>query len=290
MKRVETVSELRTQVAELRQGGATVAFVPTMGCLHPGHISLVERALEAADAVVLSIFVNPTQFGPGEDFESYPRQMEEDAAMCQAAGVALLYTPNEATMYPPGFSTFVQEELVSVPLCGKGRPGHFRGVCTVVAKLLNQVGADMAFFGQKDAQQALVIRRIVRDLDIPVEVRLGAIDREPDGLARSSRNRYLSPEERTRALALRRALVAIEAAFTGGTRDAQELLAAGEAVLREAAGVELEYLELLSTENLIPVSRVEGVALAAVAARVGPARLIDNTVLDGARGRVLPHM
>jgi pantoate--beta-alanine ligase len=204
--------------------------------------------------------------------------------------VAVLFTPTEAVMYPQGFSTFVQEELVAAPLCGKGRPGHFRGVCTVVTKLLNQVGADAAWFGQKDAQQALVIRRMVRDLDIPVEVRLGAIVRDPDGLALSSRNRYLSAEERSRALSLRRALVAIERAFLAGTRDSQELLAAGEAELRAAQGVALEYLELVSTENLQPVIRVEGVALCAVAARVGPARLIDNTVLDSTRGRILPHM
>ena len=290
MKRAANVQELREAVKALREGGKTVAFVPTMGALHAGHLALVADAARRCDHVVVSVFVNPTQFGPEEDFEAYPRRLEDDAEACEKAGVALLYTPTEEVMYPPGFSTFVQEELLAQPLCGRGRPGHFRGVCTVVTKLLNQVGPDVAIFGQKDAQQALVIRRVVRDLDQPVEVVVHPIVREEDGLALSSRNRYLSKAERQQALALRKSLDAIEAAFRGGVREAEALAAAGEDVLRDAEGVQLEYLEVLSSETLTPVVRVDRVALVAVAAKVGPARLIDNTVLDGASGVVSDHL
>lgn len=286
MQRVANVEELREAVKGLRAEGKTVGFVPTMGALHAGHLALVAYAKERCDHVVVSVFVNPTQFGPEEDFEAYPRRLEDDAEACEKAGVAVFYTPTEETMYPPGFSTFVQEELLAQPLCGRGRPGHFRGVCTVVAKLLNQVGADVAVFGQKDAQQALVIRRVVRDLDIPVEVAVHPIVREEDGLALSSRNRYLSKAERHHALALRRALDAVEAAFLDGVREAEALAAAGEDVMRNAEGVQLEYLEVLSAETLTPAIRVDGIALVAVAAKVGPARLIDNTVLDGTAGVV----
>lgn len=286
MRRVAKVSELREAVRAARAAGKTVGFVPTMGCLHEGHRALMRAAGAKTDLVVVSIFVNPTQFGPGEDFDSYPRQLEDDAAACEAEGVGLLFTPDEDEMYPPGFSTFVQEELLAQPLCGRGRPGHFRGVCTVVTKLLNQVQPDVAVFGQKDAQQALVIRRVVRDLDMPVEVVVHPIVREDDGLALSSRNRYLSEAERAAALALRGALRAVEEAFVAGTREAEALSAAGADVLQAAEGVTPEYLDILSAETLVPVVKVDGVTLVAVAAKVGPARLIDNTVLDGATGKV----
>lgn len=289
MKEIRDVGELRASVAELRggsqgAGARTIGFVPTMGCLHEGHLALMRAAREACDHVVVSIFVNPTQFGPGEDFDSYPRQLEADAAKCREVGVDVLYTPDDASMYPEGFTTFVREELLSIPLCGQGRAGHFRGVTTVVTKLFHRVLPDVAFFGQKDAQQALVLRRMVRDLDFPVEVRIEPTVREADGLALSSRNRYLSDEERGRALALSRALGAIREGFEAGERRADSLLAAGKKVLGDAEGVELEYLELVDVRNLAPVPSVEGKVLVAVAARVGAARLIDNIVLDGAAG------
>ncbi len=290
MDQLETVSALRRQISAWKSAGQTVGFVPTMGALHEGHRALMRAAREACDKVVVSIFVNPTQFGPGEDYESYPRRMEADRAACEAEGVSILYTPDEEVMYPPGFSTFVQEEMLSMPLCGKGRPGHFRGVCTVVTKLLNQVGPDIAVFGQKDAQQALIVKRVVRDLDLPVQIQIHPIVREEDGLAMSSRNRYLSDQERKHALVLQRGLKAIEAAFLEGKKDAHALTATATAILAAQEGVKLEYIEVLSAETLLPSSRVEDKVVVAIAAKVGPARLIDNTVLDGRRGVVLSHV
>lgn len=286
MQRAQTIPEIRAAVKDLKAAGKRVAFVPTMGSLHAGHLSLVEKARESADAVVVSVYVNPTQFGPDEDFDEYPRQLEADAKLCEEAGVAVLYTPRDDSMYPPGFSTFVQEELLSAPLCGRGRAGHFRGVCTVVTKLLNQVGPDLAIFGQKDAQQARVIQQIVRDLDLPVEVLLAPISRDPDGLARSSRNQYLDASQRESALTLRQALAAIEASFAKGERSTDALLSIGKGILKKAEGVQLEYLEILEAKLLQPLHRVDRVALVAVAAEVGPARLIDNTVLDGVSGEI----
>ena len=286
MKRVESIEELRAEVKKLRSEGKTTSFVPTMGCLHDGHVSLMKKGLEIADCLIVSVYVNPTQFGPDEDFDEYPRQLQADADVCEKACASLLYTPRDKVMYPPGFSTFVQEELLSAPLCGKGRPGHFRGVCTIVTKLLNQVGSDYAVFGQKDAQQARVIQQIVRDLDIPVKVVLAEISRDEDGLARSSRNRYLSSEERDRALTLRKCLNAIETSFLSGERDSSALISIGRKIFQDCSEIELEYLELLDAKSLQPTHRVENKVLVAVAAIVGPARLIDNSVLDAELGTI----
>lgn len=290
MRIARSIPQLRRAVEELRRDGSTVGFVPTMGCLHEGHASLMREAGRRTDRVVASVYVNPTQFLPGEDFAAYPRQLEADRGICARAGVDLLYTPTDSVMYPPGFSTRVEETVLSGPLCGTVRPGHFGGVATVVTKLLNQVRPDTAFFGQKDAQQALVIRRLVRDLDLPCEVRICPIVRDRDGLALSSRNRYLSPEERERALALSRALAEIERRFRAGEVSTSRLARAGRSVLAATAGVELQYLEFRDGETLAPVARVRGTTLVAVAAKVGTTRLIDNTVLDGRKGRVLSHL
>jgi pantoate--beta-alanine ligase len=287
MRTIRTIAELRKVIGRRTPGDGgsppgRVGLVPTMGYLHDGHLSLVRRAREECAVVVVSLFVNPKQFGEGEDLDSYPRDEERDARLAERAGADVLFAPPLEEVYPPGFATTVEVGGLTDVLCGAARPGHFAGVTTVVTKLLNMVAPDVAYFGQKDAQQALVIRRLVRDLDMPVRVEVCPTVREPDGLALSSRNAYLSAEERERATGLSRALKRAEEAVAEGTLDAEAVLAAARAEL-DAAGVDPEYLELRSAENLAPVDRVNGSTLLAVAARVGHARLIDNTILTGDR-------
>jgi pantoate--beta-alanine ligase len=282
---VRTKAELRRALAEPRRAGRTVGLVPTMGYLHDGHLSLIRAARTRCDVVVMSSFVNPTQFKPDEDLEAYPRHDRRDAAMAADAGVDLLYAPEVEEIYPDGFSTWVE---VAGPLtevlegAGDQRgPGHFRGVTTVVAKLLNSVGPDVAFFGQKDAQQAVVIRRMVNDLDFPVKIEVLPTVREADGLAMSSRNAYLEPDERRRAVSLSRALHAARAAAEGGETRIEPVLAAANAELQRA-GVEPDYLEARDAETLAPAESLNGrPVLVAVAARFGAARLIDNLVIGG---------
>jgi pantoate--beta-alanine ligase len=251
-----------------------------MGALHDGHLSLIRSARASCDVVVVSLFVNPAQFAPGEDLDRYPRDEERDAGLAAEAGVDLLFAPSPAEVYPEGFATTVEVCGLTAGLCGASRGAeHFRGVTTVVAKLLNMAGPDVAYFGGKDAQQALVIRRMAADLDFPVRIEVCPTVREPDGLALSSRNGYLQAEDRERALALSQALAAAERAVMSGETEATVLLATARAVLAEH-GVEPEYLELVSTDTLEPVTSLnDGEALLAVAAQVGPARLIDNTTL-----------
>ena len=277
MRTVRTVAELRE--ARCRADGR-VGLVPTMGYFHDGHLALIRRARAENDFLVVSLFVNPAQFGPGEDLDAYPRDEERDARLAEAEGVDLLFAPPLEEIYPDGFDTTVSVGGLTAVLDGDPRrrgPEHFEGVTTVVTKLFNMVQPDAAYFGQKDAQQALVIRRLVRDLDIPVRIEIWPTVRDPDGLALSSRNAYLSSEERDRALSLSRALRAAEATVAAGEVDAAKVLAAA----REELEIEPEYLELRSTTDLSPVERVNGSTLLAVAARVGKARLIDNTVLGG---------
>jgi pantoate--beta-alanine ligase len=281
MRTIRSVAELRAAVAGRRGAGQSIGLVPTMGSFHDGHVALMRAARESCDYVVVSLFVNPTQFGAGEDLDAYPRDEARDAELAVAAGVDLLFAPSVAEVYPDGFATTVRVDGVSEVLCGdpqrRGR-GHFDGVTTVVAKLFNMVAPDVAFFGRKDAQQVVVIEKMVRDLDIPVRIETVATVREPDGLALSSRNAYLEPAERERATALRRALAAAEGAVARGDTSAGAVLAAARGEL-DAAGIEPEYLELRSATDLSPAERVNGSTLLAVAARVGRARLIDNTVL-----------
>jgi pantoate--beta-alanine ligase len=284
MKIVRTARELRDALAPARREGRCIGLVPTMGAFHDGHLALIRGARERCDVVVVSLFVNPSQFGPSEDLDAYPRDERRDAALAEAEGVDLLFAPPVAEVYPDGFATTVSVHGLTDVLDGHpARRGqaHFDGVTTVVTKLFNMVQPDHAFFGQKDAQQAAVIRRLVRDLDIPVTVEVLPTVRDADGLALSSRNAYLSPEERERALALSRALTAAEQVVAAGGRDAGEVLAAARHEL-DARGVEPEYLELRSADDLSPADRVDGRTLLAVAARVGRARLIDNAVLGGA--------
>jgi pantoate--beta-alanine ligase len=278
VKTVRSVTELRDA---LRDASRPMGLVPTMGAFHDGHLSLIRAAREQNETVVVSLFVNPAQFGPSEDFGAYPRDEERDARLAEAEGVDVLFAPAREEVYPDGFDTTVEVGGLADPLEGQQRGReHFRGVTTVVTKLFNMVGPDRAYFGQKDAQQALVIRQLVRDLNIPVEIRVCPTVREQSGLAMSSRNAYLSDEERERATALSRALRAAEDTVRLGERDAAAVLAAARAEL-DAARIEPEYLELRSVEDLSPVARVNGSTLLAVAARVGRARLIDNTMLGG---------
>jgi pantoate--beta-alanine ligase len=282
MRTVRTVGELRAALAARRAAG-DIGLVPTMGYFHEGHLSLMRQARDDCATVVVSLFVNPTQFGEGEDLDAYPRDEARDAELAAEQGVDLLFAPSADEVYPAGFGTTVQVHGLTDVLCGEHRPDHFDGVTTVVTKLLNMVQPDVAYFGQKDAQQAIVIRKLVRDLDMPVRIDVLPTVREPDGLALSSRNAYLSAEERERALALSRALKAADATVAEGRRDAASVLASARAEL-EARGVEPEYLELRSADDLSPAERVNGKTLLAVAARLGRARLIDNTILGDPNG------
>ena len=283
MKILRTVSTLREAVAVARARGDRVGLVPTMGAFHEGHLSLMRRARERCGLVVVSLFVNPTQFNERSDLDRYPRDEARDAAMAESAGVDVLFAPPVEEVYPPGFSTTVEVAGVSEPLEGAMRgPAHFRGVATVVAKLFNMSQPDDAFFGQKDAQQALLIRRMALDLDFPVRVEVCPTVREADGLAMSSRNALLDAGSRRRAPALSRALFAVERAVDGGERDADRALAAGAAILAEA-GIEPEYFAAVSANTLAPVSAIRGETLVALAARLGSVRLIDNVMIR-ARG------
>ncbi|MCW2951696.1 MAG: pantoate/beta-alanine ligase [Conexibacter sp.] len=280
MRIIRTVAELRERLEPERRADRSVALVPTMGAFHAGHRSLMEEATARCDVVVVSLFVNPAQFAPGEDLAAYPRDEAKDAAVAAAAGVDVLFAPPVAEVYPDGFATTVRVGGLSESLEGAHRPGHFDGVATVVAKLLNIVGPDVAFFGQKDAQQALIIRRLVRDLDIPTRIAVCPTVREPDGLAMSSRNGYLGAADRARAVALRHALDAAAAAVAAGEREPGAVASSARAAMAPY-DVEPEYLALVSADTLAPVERLEegGETLMLVAARVGPARLIDNAIL-----------
>ena len=280
MKIVRTIAEARAAIADLRRKGRSLGLVPTMGALHDGHISLVRAAKAACDAVAVTLFVNPTQFGPGEDFSKYPRTFETDCRLLEAENVDLLFAPNTAEIYPPGATTWVAVEEIQDRLDGHSRPGHFRGVATIVAKLFNIVGPDQAFFGQKDAAQVAILRRMVRDLDFPLELVVCPIVREPDGLAMSSRNRYLSPEDRRHALVLSRALRAVETQVQSGERSAAPLIETGLRVLAEEPSVRVDYFRVVDPDTLEDRSNVSAGALVAVAAFVGPARLIDNLLLS----------
>lgn len=270
-----SVAALRAQVAAWRKEGLRVAFVPTMGALHDGHVSLVTAALKEADRVAVSIFVNPTQFGPNEDFAAYPRTEAADAARLERAGAHAIFAPSVEEMYPAGASTTVIVAGVSEGLCGTFRPGHFAGVATVVTKLLNQAQPDIALFGEKDYQQLQVIRRLVADLDMPVEIRGVPTLRETDGLAMSSRNAYLSPQERAAAPALHRALQEAAAKLKSGANSADATKQAIEAILAAGFG-SVDYLELRAADDLAPMPALDRPARLIVAARLGKARLIDN--------------
>ena len=279
MKFVRTVPETRAAVRAARNQHQRIGLVPTMGALHDGHISLVRAAKSRSDFVAVSLFVNPTQFGPSEDFTRYPRTLEADRQKLESEGVDLLFAPPTEEMYPPGARTFVNVDEISERLDGRSRPGHFRGVATVVAKLFHIFDPDVAVFGQKDAAQVATIRRMVRDLIFPVEIVVAPIVRESDGLALSSRNTYLSAEERKQARVLSRALGEIEANYKAGERSAAKLIEAAQKLFASEPGVRVDYIEIADPETLEHMSLARSGTLVAVAAFVGTTRLIDNTLL-----------
>lgn len=276
LNKVVTLDELRDALDALPK---PVGLVPTMGYLHKGHLSLVKRAREEAASVVVSVFVNPTQFAPTDDLDEYPRDLERDAALLQEAGANLLWAPTPEVMYPPDFQTWVEVEKVTQPLEGAKRPGHFRGVATVVAKLFNAVQPDVAVFGQKDAQQVAVIRQMVRDLNMPIKIVASPIVRERDGLAMSSRNTYLNPEERQAALVLSKSLAAAESAYNKGERDGDTLRKLMTEIINAEPIARLDYVSCADFETLKELDEVRGKALLSMAVFIGSTRLIDNRIL-----------
>jgi pantoate--beta-alanine ligase len=280
MRITHDIPATRAALAEVRRAGWRIGFVPTMGALHAGHASLMAAARRDGTFVVVSIFVNPTQFGPGEDYERYPRDTAGDVQQCQNASVELLFMPTAADMYPPDAVTTVHVARLTDTLCGPHRPGHFDGVATVVAKLFHIVLPDRAYFGQKDAQQLAIIRRMVRDLDLPVTIVPCPTVREPDGLAMSSRNAYLSPDDRQHARALYRALCDAREQIKNGSRAAQPLIDRMHHIVAEGRPSGIDYISIVDPETLQPVAQITGPVLVALAARFGPTRLIDNLTID----------
>jgi pantoate--beta-alanine ligase len=283
MKIHSTIDPMRAASRLARLSGLRIGLVPTMGALHEGHLSLVRTAKAQCDAVVVSIFVNPLQFSPSEDLAKYPRTFERDCELLRKEDVDFIFAPSVEEMYPEKAVTYVTVEGLSEKLCGKSRPGHFRGVTTVVAKLFHLVEPDLAFFGQKDAAQAAIIRRMVQDLNFPVEIIVCPIVRDADGLAMSSRNAYLNPEQRKSALVLYRALQKVRSRFDQGERSAARLIEAGKNALAQEPGVRPDYFEIVDSETLDAVAEIKSTALVAVAAVVGTTRLIDNIVLTGSQ-------
>ncbi len=281
MNIVSSVAEVRAQVKEWRRLGLSVGLVPTMGYLHEGHKSLIVRAVAENDRVVVSDFVNPIQFGPGEDLESYPRDIEADARLCEAAGAHLVFHPRPEDMYAPDFCTYVDMYGLTEGLCGRTRPTHFRGVCTVVSKLFHIVAPDRAYFGQKDAQQLAVIRRMVRDLDFDIEIVGCPIVREQDGLAKSSRNTYLNAEERKAAVVLSRAVNLGRSMMEKGERSASVVLASMRALIESEPLARIDYVEMVDAFSMQPVDEARGSVLCAMAVYVGKTRLIDNFTFEG---------
>lgn len=281
MRVISSAAEITVLCKEARRSGKRIGLVPTMGALHEGHLSLVRTARSQADVVVVSLFVNPTQFGPKEDFSSYPRTLEKDSALLQSEKVDFLFNPSVEEMYAPGASTWVIVEGLSEKLDGRSRPGHFRGVTTVVSKLFSIVQPDLAFFGQKDAAQASIIRKMVSDLHFDLRVVVCPIVREKDGLAMSSRNVYLNPAQRKAATVLYRALMRIQTLADQGESNSSRLSEAGKQVIAEEPSVRLDFLEIVDWNTLDPVANISRGALVAVAAYVGETRLIDNVLLHG---------
>ena len=276
----KTVAGVKAQVRAWKKEGLSVGLVPTMGYLHEGHKSLIERAVKENDRVVVSIFVNPTQFGPTEDLESYPRDLNADSILCEEAGAALIFAPEASEMYAEDFTTYVNTSGVTAELCGKSRPIHFRGVCTVVNKLFNIATPDRAYFGEKDAQQLAVIRRMVRDLNMNVDIVGCPIIREADGLAKSSRNTYLSPEERQAALVLSRAIKAGKAMVQSGEKDSEKVLDEMKRIISEEPLARIDYVEMVKWDTIEVHHRVDGPVLVAIAVFIGKTRLIDNFIQE----------
>jgi pantoate--beta-alanine ligase len=280
MKVAKTVESVRRLVKAARSAGRTIGFVPTMGALHIGHVSLIEAAKKKCDFVVVSIFVNPMQFGPKEDFKKYPRPLKADLNICRKAGVNLVFVPTPKTMYPGENLSWVDVEKLSEPLCGKFRPGHFRGVATICAKLFNIVAPDFAFFGQKDAQQAIVIKKMVADLNMPLKIVVCPTVREENGLAMSSRNQYLTAQQKKDAAFIYKSLQKCRQMIKQGGRDTKKIIAEMRKILKQIPSVEIQYISIVDAETLQNIDRVAGKILAAIAVKIGHTRLIDNILAE----------
>ncbi|MCX5697286.1 MAG: pantoate--beta-alanine ligase [Candidatus Omnitrophica bacterium] len=276
---IRTIKRLRQVLSGYNRKGRTIGFVPTMGALHYGHLSLIKACRRENKIVVVSIFVNPTQFGPGEDLKKYPRTLKQDAALCKKEGVDIIFYPDAKEMFPSGYETFVTVEGLSRELCGLFRPGHFRGVATVVAKLFNIVQPDIAYFGQKDAQQAAIVRRMVRDLNMPVKIKVMPTVREIDGLAMSSRNAYLNPLERKDALVLSRSLALAKRLVHDGVKDIAEITGKIREMILRVPKVKIDYIAVVDQEHLMPLKKISGKSLIALAVWIGKTRLIDNIII-----------
>jgi pantoate--beta-alanine ligase len=285
MRTVNTIAGMKAAAIEARSKGKTIGFVPTMGYLHEGHLSLVRESRKSADVTVVSLFVNPLQFGPQEDFRRYPRDPERDAALLEKEGVDILFLPENREMYPEGYRTSVEVAGLQDKLCGRSRPGHFRGVATVVLKLFNIVRPDYAFFGQKDAQQVVILQKMVQDLNADMEIRAMPIIREPDGLAMSSRNAYLSAEERRAALVLSSSLGEARRMFENGERAAGPIRERLSSAIAAESLARIDYVEIVDPSSLEPVERIDGEALVALAVYIGKTRLIDNEILGSTRNK-----
>lgn len=283
MKIARTIRSIRNIVKQAHSKGKSVGLVPTMGALHRGHISLIEKAAKQSDFVVVSIFVNPTQFGPKEDFKKYPKPVQIDLKTCRKAGADVVFIPSAKEMYPQKNLTWVNVEKLSQGLCGRFRPGHFKGVATVCAKLFNIVQPDIAFFGQKDAQQAIIIKQMVADLNLPLEIIICPTIREKTGLAMSSRNQYLSPQEKIDAACLYKSLLKCRQMAADGITDTKKIISQMRKIISAAASAKIEYIEIVDAKTLEPIKIIDRLALAALAVRVGSTRLIDNILIDKMR-------
>ncbi|MDD5428062.1 MAG: pantoate--beta-alanine ligase [Candidatus Omnitrophica bacterium] len=283
MKVVDTIPRMSTLVKIFKKEGKSISLIPTMGYLHEGHLSLVRAARKHTDVVVMSIFVNPMQFGPKEDFEKYPRDLKRDEHLAASAGVDVIFHPSVSDMYPAGYSTYVEVCGLGDTLCGASRPGHFKGVTTVVAKLFQIVRPNIAYFGQKDAQQAIIIKKMTEDLNMGIEIKIMPIVREPDGLAMSSRNAYLSPAERKNAPALYESLKKAETLVRSGEKDAAKIIKATEDMIRVIPNAKIDYVSMVDPRNLKKIKTVTGETLIALAVFIGKTRLIDNIIVKGAK-------
>jgi len=281
MKIIKSIAEMKEYSSAMKKEGKTVALVPTMGALHAGHLSLLEYARDVCDISIMSIFVNPTQFGPAEDFAKYPRDLDKDGALAESAGCDCIFAPSADEMYPDGYGTYVDVGPIGATLCGAARPGHFRGVATVVLKLFNIVAPDAAVFGAKDAQQVVVIKRVVNDLNIPVNIITAPIIRDPDGLAMSTRNAYLTPKEREQAVNISKALFAAKALFDNGERSSERIKESIVSTINGSGLIKVEYAEIVDTVSLHSLNSIDNTALIAVACRTmeSKTRLIDNIVV-----------
>lgn len=279
MRIITKAKEMHDAVREEKSRGKSIGFVPTMGFLHEGHLSLVRESVRQADVTVVSIYVNPAQFGPKEDFREYPRDIKRDTEILEAEGVDYIFSPDNEEIYPEGYKTYVEVHELQDTLCGRSRPGHFRGVCTIVLKLFNIIEPDFAYFGQKDAQQAIILKRMIQDLNLEVEIEVLPIVREEDGLALSSRNTYLDQEERKAARVLSKSLEEAREMVKNGEQDSGKIISRMKEMITQEPRAKIDYVEIVDMENLNPVAKIENKALAALAVFIGKVKLIDNTIL-----------